>query len=101
MSLGNLARSTSRILWLWRASNIAVDAPAQRAPTTMASYPPSIAALISCARRNCQPVWLAVSRHLRLPPAAVSRSGQRLTRTIAQLQQGYDADCGRRDHIEG
>src|SRR5689334_10402022 len=38
MSLGKVARSTSRTEWPLRASNIAVLAPAQRAPTTMASY---------------------------------------------------------------
>ena len=38
VSLGNVARSTSSTRWPLRASSIAVGDPAQRAPTTIASY---------------------------------------------------------------
>src|SRR5258708_40036297 len=38
ISLGKVSRSTSRTLCPWRASSIAVGEPAQRAPTTIASY---------------------------------------------------------------
>src|SRR5580765_1193357 len=46
ISLGNVARSTSRTRWPFRASRIAVAAPLQRGPITMASYigPPHPAA---------------------------------------------------------
>ena len=38
VSLGNVARSTTSTRWPLRASSIAVGDPAQRAPTTIASY---------------------------------------------------------------
>src|SRR3954468_20485199 len=38
VSLGKVARSTSSTRWPARASSIAVGEPAQRAPTTIASY---------------------------------------------------------------
>ncbi len=38
MSLGNVLRSTSSTRCPWRASSMAVDAPAHRAPTTITSY---------------------------------------------------------------
>ena len=38
VSLGSSARSTSSTRWPARASSIAVGEPAQRAPTTIASY---------------------------------------------------------------
>ena len=38
MSLGNVARSTTSTRYPFRASSIAVGEPAQRAPTTIASY---------------------------------------------------------------
>jgi hypothetical protein len=39
VSLGNLARSTTKTSYPARASSIAVGEPAQRAPTTITSYP--------------------------------------------------------------
>ena len=47
VSLGNVARSTTRTRWPWRASSIAVGEPAHRAPTTTASY---LLSLMSCLR---------------------------------------------------
>jgi hypothetical protein len=37
VSLGKVARSTTRTFQPWRASSMAVGDPAQRAPTTMTS----------------------------------------------------------------
>src|SRR5215210_5658168 len=60
VSLGNVARSTTRTRYPFWASSIAVGEPAQRAPTTMASY-------WSCA--------------MSLPPAADDTPGQWLVRS--------------------
>src|SRR4029453_15579944 len=56
ISLGKRARSTSRTSWPARANNIAVDAPAQRAPITIASYTASGESMPPCVprlRRRC------------------------------------------------
>ena len=51
MSLGNLARSTNSTLRPLRPSSMAVDAPAQRAPTTMTSYVPLMSVFAGLTRR--------------------------------------------------
>ena len=75
LSLGNRARSTSKTRCPWRASNIAVGAPAQRPPTTIASYTlaTSMPAIIRRAAGRPQSL-IARSRRIR------ARRGRRLSR---------------------
>ena len=58
VSLGNVAWSTSSTRWPMRASSIARGAPAQRAPTTSASYGPVISILLH-VDGSCRMAWTA------------------------------------------
>src|SRR6266498_3069374 len=59
VSLGNVARSTTRTRYPFRANSMAVGEPAQRSPTTIASYD----VLVLASPRWTQPLSLHVDSH--------------------------------------